>query len=65
MKTKSRFVSIYKEGSAISGEGIRNILVDTETGVNYLWIISGYAGGLTPLLDAYGNVVISRLPVED
>ncbi len=35
------------------------ILVDRETGVNYLFCQSGYAGGLTPLLDAEGKPVIT------
>ncbi len=34
-----------------------DIVVDTETGVNYLLAQSPY-GGMTPLLDMNGNVVI-------
>ena len=33
------------------------IIVDTETGVNYLFWQEGYAGGLTPLLDRDGKVI--------
>ena len=40
--------------------GVRQILVDKETGVNYLLWSTGYAGGITPLLDSYGNVVITK-----
>lgn len=40
------------------------ILVDTQTGVNYLFHYSGYAGGLTPLLDRDGKPVISALPLQ-
>jgi hypothetical protein len=36
------------------------IIVDTETGVNYLYVQDGYGGGLTPLLDAKGNPIVSR-----
>ena len=36
------------------------VLVEKTTGVNYLFVQSGYAGGLTPLLDAEGNPVITR-----
>ena len=36
------------------------VIVDNETGVNYLFVNSGYAGGLTPLLDAKGEVIITR-----
>ncbi|MFR2562330.1 MAG: DUF6440 family protein [Anaeromassilibacillus sp.] len=35
------------------------ILVDQVTGVNYLQVCNGYAGGLTPLLDREGQPVIS------
>jgi hypothetical protein len=56
MKEK-RFKKIYSQG-AIDG-GVE-IWVDTETGVNYMFKQSGYAGGLTPLLDANGKVIITR-----
>jgi hypothetical protein len=41
--------------------------VDRETGVNYLYHVSGYSGGLTPLLDREGKPVISpvRTDYED
>lgn len=32
------------------------IFVDTETGVLYIWLRSGYGSGVTPLLDSSGNV---------
>ncbi len=35
------------------------ILIDKETGVNYLYHQSGNAGGLTPLLDNNGKVIVS------
>ena len=35
------------------------ILLDTETGVNYLYIGAGYGMGITPLLGPDGKVVIS------
>ena len=38
------------------------IWADKETGVNYLFHTSGYAGGMTPLLDRDGKPVIS--PIE-
>jgi hypothetical protein len=58
-KKPERFEKIYTQGR-LSG---MEIWVDTETGVNYLFSFSGYAGGLTPLLDKDGNVVIT--PVEE
>lgn len=60
MKQGDRFEVIYKDGSQIRDEGVRQILVDKETGVHYLVWKSGYAGGITPLLDSDGKPVISR-----
>lgn len=37
------------------------IIVDTETGVNYLFWQEGYVGGLTPLLNRDGTVVVDRI----
>jgi len=39
--------------------------VDTKTGVNYFYHISGYSGGLTPLLDRDGKPIISALPLPE
>ena len=36
-----------------------SVIIDTETGVNYLFVQEGYAGGLTPLLDKNGKPVIT------
>lgn len=52
MKKEKRFEIVYQEGGFM---GAKTIYVDKETGVNYLFIVSGYAGGLTPLLDAEGK----------
>ena len=59
-KDENRFKVLYKDGSQIKDAGVRQILVDTETGVNYLVWKSGYAGGITPLLDAEGNVIVTK-----
>ena len=58
---EKRFIKIYDDGAFGSNE----IWVDTRTGVNYLFHASGYAGGLTPLLDRDGKPVISPLPIEE
>ena len=55
-KVDDRFVRIFKQGVA----NVTEIWVDKETGVNYLFHQSGYAGGLTPLLDKDGKPVISE-----
>ena len=59
-KKEERFVKIYSENL-----GSEMILVDKVTGVNYLFVQSGYAGGLTPLLNRDGTPVISKLPIEE
>ena len=55
MINKKRFETIYTQGTSWS------IVVDTETGVNYLFWQEGYAGGLTPLLDRDGKVIVDRI----
>lgn len=54
-KAPKRFIKTHSDG-AFSGN---EIWVDTETGVNYLFHSSGYAGGLTPLLDLEGKPIIT------
>ena len=44
---ENRFKVVYKDGGQLSEDGVRQILVDTQTGVNYLAWKSGYAGGIT------------------
>lgn len=62
-KDTDRFVRILTEGNAFGAS--REVWVDKQTGVNYLWIASGYAGGLTPLLDAAGHPVVTHVPAEE
>ncbi|QOR35546.1 xylan 1,4-beta-xylosidase [Clostridium sp. 'deep sea'] len=60
-KTKhKRFEIVHQQGSLSQFL----IIVDKETGVNYFQGISGYAGGLTPLLDRNGNIVITPITKE-
>lgn len=58
MAKNKRFIKIHTEGL-----GSTVILVDTKTGVNYLFHSEGYAGGMTVLLDRDGKPVISS-PAE-
>ena len=58
MANKSRFEKIYSQGAV----NVTEIWVDKETGVNYLYHVSGYSGGLTPLLDREGKPVITTVP---
>ena len=54
-----RFEVIHKEGSALTTEKTM-ILRDRETGAEYLFVQCGYAGGLTPLLDADGKPTVKK-----
>lgn len=58
MAKNERFENVYSQGSLSTME----IWVDKETGVNYLFHTSGYAGGMTPLLGRDGKPIIS--PVQ-
>ena len=62
-KQDERFIKVLNEGSTWATN--REIWVDKTTGVNYLWLASGYAGGLTPLLDAAGHPVVTHVPAEE
>ena len=62
-KTK-RLVCTEMSGGAFEAVQAR-VLVDTQTGVNYLWAGSGYAGGLTVLLDTDGKPVVTPIPADE
>ncbi len=57
MAKDQRFEKVYSQGMV----DIMEIWVDRETGVNYVFRQSGYAGGMTPLLDREGKPVISPI----
>ena len=54
---EKRFEKVFSQGMLPALQ----IWVDKKTGVNYLWISEGSAGGLTPLLDRDGKPVISAV----
>lgn len=56
MAKEKRFVKIYSQDLSST-----EIWVDKETGVNYLFHASGYAGGLTVLLNKEGKPVITTV----
>lgn len=60
MAKEKRFVKTWSDGAFGSNE----IWVDRQTGVNYLFHASGYAGGLTVLVDREGKPVITPVPKE-
>lgn len=55
-KDDKRFIKIFKERTLTES---MEILLDTETGVNYLYIGAGYGMGITPLLGHDGKVLVS------
>ena len=62
-KKEERFEVTFRDGSWLKwlkDEGIRQILVDKETGVNYLCWKSGYGAAITPLLDSEGKVIVTK-----
>ena len=59
-KKEDRFEVVFQDCSQLKDAVTRQILVDKETGVHYLVWRSGYAGGITPLLDSEGNVVVTK-----
>lgn len=56
-KKDERFEMILQEGNGLTAP-TRTILRDTATGVQYLFVQSGYGGGLTPLLDQEGRPLL-------
>lgn len=60
MAKKDRFQVVYSQGVA----DVFRVLLDTQTGVMYLQVQNGYAGGLTPLLDKDGKPVCWSLEGE-
>lgn len=57
MFKEERFEKVYSQGTV----NVMEIWVDKETGVNYVFHASGYAGGMTPLLDRDGKPVVSPI----
>ena len=56
-KVDDRFEKVYSQGAV----NVTEIWVDKETGVNYVFHASGYAGGLAPLLDRDGKPIVSPI----
>lgn len=55
MGKNDRFEKVYSQGTM----NVMEIWGDRETGVNYVFHASGYAGGMTPLLDRDGKPIVS------
>ena len=62
-KDMKRFVWRDREMKGICREA--DVIVDTQTGVNYLLVAYGNGAGLTPLIDENGKPIVTRVIVED
>ena len=60
MAKEKRFVKTWSDGAFGSNE----IWVDRQTGVNYLFHASGFAGGMCVVVDREGKPVITPVPKE-
>ena len=60
---QDRFVEVYSQGVT----NVRKIIVDTQTGVNYLLMSSNMTGGsgITVLVDTDGKPVVTPLGEND
>lgn len=54
MAKSERFQIIHQEGNGLSKPQCM-VLMDSATGVQYLFVQSGYAGGMCPLVDREGG----------
>ena len=61
-KKENRFLVKKMSGSFSVGT---YVLVDKQTGVNYLYAVSGYSGGLTVMVDAHGNPIVTPVVEEE
>ena len=61
MADDKRFVKTYNQGF---WDRTMEVWVDKKTGVNYLVTQSGYAGGMTVLVDAQGKPIVTPIREE-
>jgi len=62
MKKEKRFIRTYTDdGGTVTNE----IWVDKETGVNYYYHTQAMTGGLSPVYDKEGNILITPLDELD
>ena len=54
MAKNERFQVILSEGNGLTSLQ-RQVIMDTTTGVQYLFVQAGYSGGLCPLVDKEGG----------
>ena len=63
-KKERRFIEVHYDLGSFSGPNAQ-ILVDRQTGVNYLFVHSADAGGLTVLLNRDGTPVVTPIPNDN
>jgi len=61
MAKSKRFAFVKEEECSLGLGSNAEIIVDKKTGVNYLYVGSGYGGGLTPLLDRDGKPIVTAV----
>ncbi|MBR6607332.1 MAG: xylan 1,4-beta-xylosidase [Oscillospiraceae bacterium] len=59
MSKEKRFVTVHREGGGFGAQ--IEVLMDTKTGVQYLYRSSGYSGGMTVLVDRDGKPLIGSV----
>jgi len=63
MDKNDRFVKTYSQGGFISN--LVEIWVDKTSGVNYLYVASGQAAGLSVMLNRDGTPVVTAVPRQE
>ena len=63
-RKEDRFVKVLVDNGGFS-ENHMAIYVDRQTGVNYLFTQSGYAGGLCVLVDRDGKPIVTTVTNEE
>lgn len=56
-KKEERFQVVQQQGNGLSSPQC-TVLLDSVTGVQYLFVHSGYAGGLCPLMNRDGSPLV-------
>ena len=56
-KKEERFQVVQQQGNGLTSPQCM-VLMDTATGVQYLFVQAGYAGGLCPLVDQEGGPLV-------
>ena len=60
-RKEDRFIKTVVDNGGFN-DAYMAIYVDRQTGVNYLFTQSGYAGGLTVLVDRDGKPIVTPVP---